>query len=321
MTHDTIRTDGGTETTTDVQFETATDLDGQVALVAGGTAGIGKATATRLADMGATTVVVGSTPERGEAAVDDITTTTGNDVVEYRQADFSRMAEVEELAAWFRDSYDRLDVLVLTVGIVPHEQEMTDEGIERSFAINYLSRFLLTNRLVDLLEANAPGRVVNVAAAGQNPPSLIDLDDLEGDRLFQDPEETDYMVQGEGALRQAQTANDVFSYELAERLEGDGVSVTVVNPGAVDTDIRQRASEGWQQVDEMLRSEMGVVPPETVAETTIPLATVTDPAAVTGRFFETGREEVDIPEDVRETELRQALWERSAELSGLADTD
>ncbi|MFB6228498.1 MAG: SDR family NAD(P)-dependent oxidoreductase [Halobacteriales archaeon] len=319
MVRDRIHTDGGVETTTDPWTATATDLDGQIALVAGGTDGIGKATATRLAELGATTGVVGSTPERGQKAVQEIVEESDNDAVEYVQADFSLMSEVEQMAKQFREAHDRLDVLVHTAGIVPYEQEMTEEGIERSFAINYLSRFLLTNLLVDLLEGSAPARVVNVAAAGQNPVDELDLDDLRGDRLFNDPGETDYFARGQGALNQAQVANEVFSLELAERVEG--VGVTVVNPGAVDTDIRLKADETWRETDEMIRSEMGVVSPGTVAETVVPLATTTDPSGISGRFFETGREEIDVPDGVDDPELRQRLWELSAQLSGLADNE
>jgi NAD(P)-dependent dehydrogenase (short-subunit alcohol dehydrogenase family) len=298
---------------------TTTDLDGEVALVSGGTAGIGKATATRLAERGATVVLVGSTRERGETAVAAVTAATGNDDVTYLQADLARMAAVRELAATVRGEYDRLDTLVHTAGIVPSEREMTDEGVERSFAINYLSRFLLTTLLQDRLVESAPARIVIAAAAGQNSVDELDLDDLSGERLFRDPEESGYMVRGLGMLNQAQVANDLFAVELAERLAGSGVSVSVVDPGAVDTDIRVKAdSEGWHELDEMLRSEMGVVAPETVAETTMPLATVTEPASGNGRFFQTGRTAVEIPEGVRDPDLRQRLWERSHELASRA---
>ncbi len=321
MHRERIRTDGGVETTTDPWTETRTDLDGQVALVAGGTDGIGKATATRLAELGATTVVVGSTPERGHEAVEAIVEESNNDAVEYVQADFSLMSEIRQLAEEFRGNYDRLDALVHTAGILPYEREMTEEGIERSFAINYLSRFLLTNLLVDMLEDGGPTGVVNVAAAGANSVELLDLDDLSSERFFTDPEEGDHMTRGQNALDQAQVANDIFGLELADRVEGTGVSSTVIHPGAVDTDIRMKADDGWRQVDEMLRSEMDVVPPELVAETVVPLATVTNPSEINGKFFQTGRQVVEFQDGVRDPELRQDLWEKSAELSGLADED
>jgi hypothetical protein len=143
--------------------------------------------------------------------------------------------------------------------------------------------------------------------------------ELEGERLFTDPEEGEHMVKGQNALDQAQVANDLFSLELADRLEGAGVSVTVVNPGAVDTDIRLRADNGWRQVDEMIRSEMGVVSPETVAEMVVALATAAEPAEISGRFFRTGREEIEVQAGARDAGLRRELWERSATLSGLTD--
>jgi NAD(P)-dependent dehydrogenase (short-subunit alcohol dehydrogenase family) len=310
-------TDGGATAT---DFPAGTALEGGVALVAGGTDGIGRATATRLAGGGATTVLVGSTRERGERAVEAVAGAADSDAVEFRQADLSRTGEVRDLAGRIRERYDRLDAIVLTAGVVPSERVLTDEGIERSFAINYLSRFLLTNLLLDRLRESAPARVVNVAAAGANPVGKLDLDDLNGERLFRDPEATDdpeHVARGQGALDQAQVANDLFTYELAERLAGSGVGATAVHPGAVDTDIRLKAGEGWRRVDETIREEYGVVPPETVAETTAPLATAADPGAINGRFFEVGREAVPVQEGVRDPERRERLWKRSAELAGL----
>jgi NAD(P)-dependent dehydrogenase (short-subunit alcohol dehydrogenase family) len=294
---------------------TATDLDGQVAVASGGTDGIGKATATKLAGEGATTVLVGSTPERGRRAVSEIVAETGNENVEYLQADLSRMAEVRDLVDAIHTEYDRLDVLVHTAGIVPTEQETTEEGIERSFAINYLSRFLSTTLLEDRLRAGGPTRVVNVAAAGQNSVEKLDLDDLDGDRLFRDPEAGDHMVRGQGALDQAQVANDLFSLELAERLDGADVSVTVVNPGAVDTDIRLKAGEGWQRADEMIREEYGVLPPEQIAEAIVPLATVVDTGVTNGRFYGPQGDEREKQDGVDDPDLRQRLWEASERLA------
>lgn len=310
MAHTNARSDGGVQTTT--------DLDGQVALASGGTDGIGKATAKELAAYGATTVLVGSSRERGREAATEIANETGNDDVEYRQADLSRMSEVRRLVDEFRAEYDRLDVLVHTAGIVPSEQEMTGEGIERSFAINYLSRFLMTTSLEERLRDGGPTRVVNVAAAGQNPVEKLDLDDLAGDRLFRDPEEGEHMVKGQEALDQAQVANDLFGVELAERLDGADVSVTVVNPGAVDTNIRLKADEGWQRADELIREEYGVVPPETVAGAITPLATVTDTEVTNGRFYGPQGEEIDQQDGVDDPGLRRRLWEASERLAARA---
>lgn len=313
MDHSNTRPDGGVPTTT--------DLDGQVVVLAGGTDGIGRASAMMLAERRATTVLVGSTPERGRTAASEIAAETGNEAVEYLQADLSRMAEVETLADTIRTGYDRLDSLVLTAGVVPHEQALTDEGLERSFAINYLSRFLLTTLLEQRLREGGATRVVDVAAAGQNPVERLDLEDLDGDRLFRDPEDGEHMVRGQLALDQAQVANDLFGLELADRLAGDDVSVTVFNPGAVDTDIRLKASEGWRRADETIREEHGVLPPETVAATVASLATVTDTATTNGRFYGPQGDEVETQTGVDAPDLRRRLWETSDRLAAQARTD
>jgi NAD(P)-dependent dehydrogenase (short-subunit alcohol dehydrogenase family) len=295
-----VRADGGRERTPD-------GSDERVALVTGGTDGIGKETARGLAADGASVAIVGRTAEKGRDAAAAIAEDTGNPAVEFLQTDLSLMANVRDLAATVRGRYDRLDALVHSAGVLPGEERVvTGEGLESSFAINYLSRFLLTTLLADRLVADGGSRVVDVAFAGGNDVEEIHFDDLQREHDF-DPE---------SVLGQAQVANDVFAVELDDRWGHAGVSATVVNPGAVDTDIRRRSSTFWQELDEQLRADALSV--EEGARTPIHLATEADPDGVAGRFFGPGVEEIEVPEAVRDPDLRARLWRVSEALTGLA---
>jgi NAD(P)-dependent dehydrogenase (short-subunit alcohol dehydrogenase family) len=282
----------------------AVDLSGQVALVTGGTAGIGKATATKLAASGATVVVVGSTRERGQQAVEAIAAAAGTDDVEFLQADLSLLSEVRGVAERVRETWGRLDVLVLSAGIIPDEPRETEEGLEAGFVINYLHRFLLSNLLFDLL-AESGGRVVNVAYAGGNSPEKLDFDDVRGD----------HELGGKAALDQAQVANDLFTLELADRTADRSVTANVVNPGLVETGIRKRSGPRWMRILDFL--PFVGHSPETVARTPFYLAAHPEGMAVTGRFYGVDREEIEVPEELRDEDLRRRLWAVSEELAGL----
>lgn len=278
----------------------------KAALVTGGTDGIGRATANKLAARGWTVVLVGSNAQKGEKAAQAMTAETGNEAVTFMQADLSLMKEVRRLAGAFKEKHGRLDALVHSAGVIHSERGVTEEGLEASFAINYLSRFLLTNLLLSRLKASAPARVVNVAYAGGNSADALDFGSLQSEKEFG----------GMKALNQAPVANDLFGLELAERLEGTGVGVAVVNPGLVATDIRRKADPWFMRLIDYALFFM-VQTPEESTETPVWLAADADLAAMNGRFFGPKREEKAVPDELRDPALRERLWRASAELSGL----
>jgi NAD(P)-dependent dehydrogenase (short-subunit alcohol dehydrogenase family) len=155
---------------------------GKVALVTGGTSGIGKATAMALAAMGADVVVVGRDRERGERAAEEIRAQTGGRV-DLALADLSSQAEVRNLAEEFKRRYDRLDVLVNNAGLVQSTRTETVDGLESTFAINHLAPFLLTNLLLDMLKQSAPSRVVTVSSEAERWGN-IDFDDLQSKKKY-----------------------------------------------------------------------------------------------------------------------------------------
>jgi retinol dehydrogenase-14 len=199
-------------------------MAGKTVLVTGGTGGIGKATATRLATLGARVGITGRDDNRARAGVAAIKRESGNPAVDAFVADLSSQTEVRRLAAAVLDAYPRLDVLVNNVGGFWAHRRVTTDGLEHTFAVNHLAPFLLTNLLLDRLKDSAPARIVMVSSNAQAL-GRIDFDDLQG--------ATDYS--GPRAYNQSKLANVMFTYELSRRLDGTGVTVNALHPGVVST--------------------------------------------------------------------------------------
>ena len=159
------------------------NMKNRVCMVTGATAGIGKATAMGLADMGTTVIVVGRNRTKAEAVAAEISSTTGNARIEAMVADFSSLEQVRRLAAEFKARFDRLDVLVNNAGLVTQTRQESADGYELMFAVNYLAPFVLTNLLLEPLQAAAPARVVNVSSFGYKR-GVIDFEDLQSEQSF-----------------------------------------------------------------------------------------------------------------------------------------
>src|SRR5215217_8977279 len=193
----------------------------RVCLITGATSGIGKATAMGLANMGASVVMVARDRSRGEAALAEIKEGSANASVDLMLTDLSSQEDIRRLADEFKDAYPRLDVLVNNAGVIRSKRVTSADGIEMTFAVNHLAYFLLTNLLLDLLKASAPSRIVNVSSAEQRN-GTIDFDDLQAEKGYKTAK----------AYGQSKLANILFTYELARRLEGTGVSANCLHPGA-----------------------------------------------------------------------------------------
>jgi retinol dehydrogenase 14 len=194
----------------------------KVCLITGATSGIGKATAIGLANMGASVVMVGRDRGKGQAALAEIKERSANASVDLMLADLSSQEDLRRLADEFKEAYPRLDVLVNNAGVIRSRRIRTADGIEMTFAVNHLAYFLLTNLLLDVLKASAPSRIVNVAS-GEQRNGTIDFDDLQGEMGYK----------GAKAYSQSKLATVLFTYELARKLEGTGVSANCLHPGVV----------------------------------------------------------------------------------------
>lgn len=279
-------------------------MRGCTVLVTGGTGGIGLATAAGLAGLGARVGIVGRSATRGAAAADDVRHRVPSAQVDVFEADLSAQAEVRSFAAQVRATYPRLDVLVNNVGGYWAHRHVTADGLEHTFALNHLAPFLLTHELRTLLVASAPARVVTVSSGAQAM-GRIDLDDLQGERSYH----------GQRAYNQSKLANVLFTYELARRLQGTGVTATVLHPGVTRTRFgREDSGRAMRMLLPLVTPFMRS--PEGGARTAIHLASSPEVAGVTGAYFANCRPKRSSKASY-DRDLARRLWEVSAELTGV----
>src|SRR3989441_5794691 len=250
------------------------NLEDRVFLVTGANSGIGKGTALGLARLGGTVVMACRSATRGEAARQDVVRDSGNSSVYLEIVDLASEESTRSFAEEFQRKYPRLDVLINNAGVYTAHREVTPDGLERTFEVNYLSGFLLTHLLLDLLKNSAPSRIVNVSSSAHGP-SAIHFDDLQGERRYS----------GYRAYGQSKLAQILFTRELARRLEGTGVTVNACHPGVIRTNL---GIGGASVVVRFVR--MFFKGPAKGAETPIYLATSPDVEGVTGKYFANKRE-------------------------------
>jgi NAD(P)-dependent dehydrogenase (short-subunit alcohol dehydrogenase family) len=279
-------------------------MTGQVCLVTGATSGIGRATARALARLGATVVNVGRDPEKSAATAAQLKEQSGNPDVDFLLADLSSQAEIRRLARQFKKRYRRLDVLMNNAGAVFMQRRESVDGIEMTFALNHLAYFLLTNLLLDVLKASAPARVVNTSSE-LHKKAHLDFDDLQNARGYR----------GMDAYHQSKLANVLFTYELARRLEGTGVTANAFSPGLVATNLGMN-NRGLSPLMKRLVDRLIGVSPEEGAQTGVYLATSPEVSGVTGKYFVKQEAVLSSPETYDEA-IAARLWQVSAELTGL----
>jgi retinol dehydrogenase-14 len=277
-------------------------MAGKSVLVTGGTGGIGKATATGLAALGARVGITGRDPARAEAAAAGIRAASGSPAVDAFAADLSVQAGVRRLAAQVLDTYPRLDVLVNNAGGFWAHRHVTADGLEHTFALNHLGPFLLTSLLLDRLTASAPARIITVSS-GTHARGRIDFDDLQGERNYS----------GQRAYSQSKLANVMFTYEVARRLDGTGVTATALHPGVV------RTSFGAEDQATYLAVMIGVArlfmkTPAQGAGTSIYLASSPEVEGITGRYF-VNRKPKTSSKASYDTAAAARLWQVSADLT------
>jgi NAD(P)-dependent dehydrogenase (short-subunit alcohol dehydrogenase family) len=276
-------------------------MTGKTVLVTGATSGIGRAAATALSSLGARVGITGRDRARAELAAAAIAGASGNPAVDLFVADMSSQADVRRLADEVLATYPRLDVLLNNVGGYWAHRRVTADGVEHTFALNHLAPFLLTSLLLDRLQASAPARIVTVSSGAQSM-GKIDFDDLMGERGYS----------GSRAYDQSKLANVMFTYELARRLEGSGVTANVLHPGVTNT--------GFGSEDPLLvmRPLIALMrpfmrSPERGAETAVYLASSPDVAGLSGLYFADRTAKASNP-STYDTALTGRLWQLSTEL-------
>jgi NAD(P)-dependent dehydrogenase (short-subunit alcohol dehydrogenase family) len=278
-------------------------MHGKICVVTGATSGIGLVTAQALARQDATLIIIARNAERGAATVSRIQQETGNSAVELMVADLSAQEQVRQLAKEFQHRFARLDVLVNNAGAFFARRQLSQDGLEMTFALNHLAYFLLTNLLLDPLRAAGSARIVNVSSEAHRR-ARLDFADLQGQRRYT----------GWRAYARSKLANILFTYELARRLAGTGIVANALHPGFVATNFGRNNRSVTAVLFRIL--QLAAISPEEGAQTIIYLASSPVVDGVTGEYF-VKQKAIRSSQVSYDRAAAERLWQVSAELTGL----
>jgi NAD(P)-dependent dehydrogenase (short-subunit alcohol dehydrogenase family) len=278
-------------------------IPGKTVLVTGATSGLGLEASVTLARMGAEVVLVGRDRLKGEAAVTTVKRRSGSGAVSLMLCDFASMTQVRALAAEVIAAHPKLHVLVNNAGTVHAHREVTEDGVERTFAVNHLGAFLLTNLLLDLITRSAPARVVTVTSVAHR----------SGDMPFDNLQFEDGGYSIMRAYARSKLANVLFTRELARRLAGTGVTANCLHPGAVATNIWSHAP--WYTQPLLAAAKLFMLRVEKGAERLVFAAASPELEGRSGGYYERNRE-VTPSRLAQDDAIGAELWRRSAILAG-----
>lgn len=261
-------------------------------LITGGTDGIGKETARQLALMDAHVILHGRNSEKLKMVREEIISFSSNEKIDIMISDFASMDQVRSLADQVRSQYHHLDVLINNAGMYTTRKQISPDGFELTFAVNHLSHFLLTRLLLDLIKASAPARIITVSSSAHFDADF-DITDLNAEKKFD----------GWNAYCVSKLANLLFTFALARRLKGSGVTANSLHPGFIRTNILGKHFANQKPVEEG-------------AETPVYLASSPDVAEVSGEYYV--RKQISPPSELSRNEsLQEEFWEISEKLTGL----
>ncbi|HLN08328.1 MAG TPA: SDR family oxidoreductase [Xanthobacteraceae bacterium] len=280
-------------------------MQDKICVITGATSGVGLQTAIGLAVVGARLVLIGRDPARGVAAVDMIKRRAPSADIAIHYADLVRLDKVRDLGAALHAALPRIDVLINNAGAIFQRRESTAYGLEKTFALNHMAYFLLSELLRERIVASAPSRIVNVASEAHRGATL-DFDDLQSERRYS----------GFRAYQRSKLCNILFTRELARRLDGTGVTVNCLHPGFVASRFGDD-NGGLFGVAVKLAKRIAAITPERGAATSVYLATSPDVAARTGGYYDKCR--LATPSAAAQDDaVARRLWEVSARIAGIA---
>ena len=289
-------------------------MRGKLVLITGGTNGIGKAAALALAKMGAEIIIVGRDEIKTRKVLHDLKSLSGNNEIDMLVADLSSIAEIKRVAEEFLQRYDRLDVLLNNVGASFSEFHASVDGYEMTFALNHISYFLLTNLLLETIrktaKAQGAARIINVSSSAHtSAKNGVDLDNLRTTKGFGNF----------GAYSESKLANLLFTYELARRLDGSGVTVNAMHPGFVRTGFGHNM-KGIMSAAIKLLQRLIARTPEKGAETLVYLASSPNVADISGQYW-IDLKQVASSEISYNREQQSRLWAFSAAITALNEDE
>jgi NAD(P)-dependent dehydrogenase (short-subunit alcohol dehydrogenase family) len=274
-------------------------MKGKTVLITGATSGIGKETARGIAMLGANLIITTRDIQRGEQTKQELIKATKNTNIDVLFCDLASFASIRECCNTFLNKYTALHVLVNNAGLADYHRRESKDGIENTFAVNYLAPFLMTNLLLDILKKSAPARIINLTSGLHS--GTIRFDDLEFKQGF-----SGMKVYGHSKL-----AIILFTRLLAEKLKGTGVTVNCVNPGMSKTNLSRDA--GWFSAKffKLLAKE-----PIIGAQTPIYLASSSEVQTITGEYFEK-KSVKRINAETYDMDAAEKLWDVSKKYVGL----
>jgi NAD(P)-dependent dehydrogenase (short-subunit alcohol dehydrogenase family) len=280
-------------------------MNGKVCVVTGSNSGIGKETALALARMGARVVMVVRNLEKGERAREEVVDETGNHLTDLMICDQSSMESIRRFTGEFKIKYDRLNVLINNAGACFGRRQNTIDGFEQTFAVNYLGPFLLTFELLSLLKSSAPSRVVNIGS-GTERSANVDFSDLQTMRNYRTM----------NAYANSKLILTAYTYELARRLEGTGVTANIVEPGFVATDLGKNSGSSISSL------AFGIMRPFQIsakkgAETPVYVASSPGLEDISGKCF-SKLEQKMTSRVTYDQQVQRRLWDETIRLLGLA---
>lgn len=288
------------------------NLKEKVIIITGANSGIGKAAAIQLAQSGATVVMACRSHERGAQALDEVRKVANSQKVDLMQVDLASQKSIRTFVNEFKGQYQRLDVLIHNAANFDHTQKkpvLTKEGHETVFATNHLGPFLMTNLLLETLKASAPSRIITVASKGliSYPLLSIEFNNLKGERKFS----------MQHAYYHSKQAQVMFTFDLAERLRGSGVTVHCVRVGnvAIPNERLTHLPKLLLQIYALKRKY--AITPEKMAETYVWLAADPVGEQKTGGYWDAPGISVEANKNAYNTEAQKRLWDVSAQLTGM----
>ena len=278
-----------------------TNMNGKVCLVTGATDGIGKVSARVLAELGAKVIIVGRNPEKSAIVLAELRSISGNENIDLLMADLAVMQEVRDLAEQVISRYDRIDVLLNNAGGYFTKHEITSDGLEMTFALNHMSYFLLTNKLMELLKYSAPARIVNVSSDAHYGVDM-EFENLNGEQEYK----------AWKAYQKSKLANVLFTNELLKKVPGN-ITVNCLHPGFVATNFGHNNGGFFGPVLKIAQ-RISAIDPEEGAKTSIFLCSAPEVKGVSGKYFYKCKPKTSSRES-RNMDTGKRLWQISSDIA------
>lgn len=281
----------------------STKMINKVVLITGGNTGIGKETALDLANRGAKVFIACRDSKRGESARLDIIRKSGNKNIFNRKLDLASFDSIKNFAIEFKNEEQRLDVLINNAGYGGPKRR-TKENIEMCMGVNHLGHFLLTNLLLDNIKQSSPSRIVVVSSIAHSK-GFISRDNFNSDKL----------TRAFTVYSQSKLANVLFARHLSKKLEGTGVTVNALHPGAVDTEIFRHLPKFFSLGLNFVKLFFFKTP-RSGAQTSIRLAVDPELEKVTGKYFSDCKEK-ECGKLGQDDDTAEWLWNMSEKMTGV----